>query len=158
MTLSNTYCVLLVISIDHWRKLIDVRIIIRNLRVIRTSLTESNYKQKVKLFQLSIHTNGKNRASLITFIIKTDSLLEPFNWKSTIFKTFAFYQTLLTGLNRNSSYLLPSYLPDMWRQLWWSTWIKQEDQDRKVGPSTPSSWLESHLTVKQPFSSSFLLH
>lgn len=39
----------------------------------------------------------KNRAFLITFIIKTDSLLEPFNWKSTILQAFAFYQTLLTG-------------------------------------------------------------
>lgn len=39
----------------------------------------------------------KNRTFLITFIIKTDSLLESFNWKSTILQAFAFYQTLLTG-------------------------------------------------------------
>ena len=70
----------------------------QNLRVIRTSLAESNYREKSMLFQLNIHTNGKNRTFLITFIIKTDSLLEPFNWKSTILKTFAFYQTILTGL------------------------------------------------------------
>lgn len=70
----------------------------QNLRVIRTSLAESNYREKSMLFQLNIHTNGKNRTFLITFIIKTDSLLEPFNWKSTILKIFAFYQTILTGL------------------------------------------------------------
>lgn len=102
MTLSSRNCVFLISNIDHQRQLIDL---------LKSLLEPKSYQTLISRVQLqgenqailAEHSNGKNRAFLITFIIKTDSLLEPFNWKSTILKTFAFYQTLLTGATEKAS-------------------------------------------------------
>jgi hypothetical protein len=95
----------------------------------------------------------KNRAFLITFIIKTDSLLEPFNWKSTILQAFAFYQTLLTGpieiASSSELHIFQLCEGSCGEPL--KEKKKKDSQDRKLGAQHASIWLEPQHTVKEPF-------